>query len=108
MNGARTVIVAYRPKPGSEVALIDLVRSHHGRLLAEGLVTPRSPSIMRGAGGVIVEVFQWASPDAIAEAHENAAVQTLWAEFAAICDYVPVGELPEAGQLFSEFEAIEG
>jgi hypothetical protein len=25
-----------------------------------------------------------------------------------VCDYVPVGQLPEAAALFSEFEALNG
>jgi hypothetical protein len=33
-------------------------------------------------------------------------VQALWSEFAAVCDFVPVGGLAEAARLFSEFESL--
>ncbi len=61
---------------------------------------------MRARDGTIVEVFEWASADAIARAHSNPAVGALWAEFGAVCDYVPLATLAEAGQMFAEFDAI--
>ena len=41
------VIVAYRPKPGKETELLELVRNRVPTLLKEGLVTDREPIIMR-------------------------------------------------------------
>jgi hypothetical protein len=61
---------------------------------------------MRGKDGVIVEVFEWKA-GAIALAHENADAQALWARYAAVCDYVPLHQLPEAKDMFAQFEPIE-
>jgi len=61
---------------------------------------------MEAADGTIVEVFEWASKEAIEAAHDNAVVKQMWAEYAEVCDYVPLGELPEAASLFSEFAAV--
>lgn len=102
----RIVIVAYRPKPGMEPALEALVMKHGSVLRREALVTDRPAWLMRGQGGVIVEVFEWLSAQSIERAHGNAAVQALWSEFAAVCDFVPIGQLPEAQAPFSEFEAL--
>ncbi len=102
----RIVIVAYRPKSGQEAALESLMRRHHARLLAHGLVTDRVPTLMRAADGTIVEVFEWMSAAAIAAAHDNEAVQGMWGEYAAVCDYVPLAELPEAQALFAEFDPL--
>jgi hypothetical protein len=102
----RIVIVAYRPKPGQRAALESLVRRHHARLLAQGLVTDRAPTLMRAADGAIVEVFEWISAAAIAAAHDTANVQQIWSEYSAVCDYVPLAELPEARELFAEFEPL--
>jgi hypothetical protein len=41
------VIVAYRPKPGKETELLELVRSRVPTLRKENLVTGREPTIMR-------------------------------------------------------------
>ncbi len=59
-----------------------------------------------GKDGVIVEVFEWKT-GAIASAHQNPDVQALWGRYAAVCDYVPLHELPEAKDMFAQFEPID-
>ncbi|HVY90654.1 MAG TPA: hypothetical protein VG942_17440 [Hyphomonadaceae bacterium] len=107
MTIPRLVIVAYRPKPGKEDVLLAEVRDHVHLLRSEGLATDRHPVVMRGKDGTIVEVFEWASPAAIEEAHSNPRVQAMWGRFAACCDYLPLSQLPEAASLFAEFEPLE-
>jgi hypothetical protein len=102
----RFVIVAYSPKPGMADALMAAVRKHLRVLRAEDLVTDRPASVMRAADGTVVEVFEWRSAEAIARAHATPAVQALWAEFGAACDYRPLGGLAECQQLFAEFEPV--
>jgi hypothetical protein len=102
----RFAIVAYTPKPGKEDDLLAAVRKHVQVLAAEQLITDRSAYVMRAADGTIIEVFEWRSAEAIQQAHRNAAVGVLWAEFGAACDYRPLAQLKEAGDLFAEFEAI--
>ena len=102
----RIVIVAYRPKAGCGVALSKLVETHHNRLQAEELVSDRPPVIVRSIDGDIIEVFGWRSEEAIEMAHRNEQVQDMWAEFAGVCDFIPVSEVPEAVQLFSEFTPL--
>jgi hypothetical protein len=80
-----------------------LVRGHVERLRAIDLVTGREPITMEAGDGTIVEVFEWASADAIRTAHGHPAVLELWEEFGRVCDYVPIGEVAEASQMFSEF-----
>jgi quinol monooxygenase YgiN len=103
----RIVIVAYRPKPGKADALKDLTRTHVARLRKEGLVTDREAVIMETTDGTIIEMFEWLSAAAIQQAHTNPAVHQLWAEYAAVCDYVPLNTLPETANLFAEFNAVD-
>ena len=103
----RFVIVAYTPKPGRESDLLALVRKHLRILEKEGLVTERPAHVMRASNGAVIEVFEWRSADAIQTAHGNAAVQALWGEFGAVCDYTPLANLEESRQMFAEFEALE-
>ncbi len=103
----RFVIVAYTPKPGMAEQLMAAVRKHLRVLRAEELVTDRPASVMRAGDGTILEVFEWRSADAIAKAHKTPAVQALWAEFGAACDYRPLSGLAECQQLFAEFEPVE-
>jgi len=103
----RFVIVAYKPKTGRDKQLMAAVEKHLKVLKAEQLVTGRPAYAMRAADGTIVEVFEWQSAEAIAAAHSNPAVQALWAEFGAACDYVPLTSLPEAHQMFAEFDSVD-
>lgn len=102
----RIVVVAYRPKPGRADDLVSLTAQHVAVLRQQGLATDREPIVMQAADGTVVEVFEWASTDAIERAHSNEAVQALWGRYAEVCDYVPIAQLPEAAQLFSEFTPL--
>ena len=102
----RLVIVAYKPLPGKETELEKLVLNHHARLTEEGLVTSNSPFIGKAKDGTLLEIFEWLSPEAIQTAHSNEAVLAMWKEFAAACEYIPAGQLPELQQMFSEFTVI--
>ena len=64
-------------------------------------------TVMRAKDGAIIEVFEWASPAAIAEAHANPRVQAMWARFAAVSDIVPLNTLFESADLFAEFEPVD-
>lgn len=101
------VIVAYRPKPGKEKELLDLVRSRVPTLTKEGLVTKRTPVIMRAKDGTIIEVSEWKSREAIDAAHKNPNVLAMWDKFFAVCDCVPLKTLAEANDMFAGFEPVE-
>ena len=102
----RFVIVAYKPKPQMEDALLVAVRKHVEVLREQKLVTDKPAYVMRAADGTMVEVFEWLNAAAIEAAHKNPAVQALWGEFGAACDFVPLTGLPEAQQMFAEFDAV--
>jgi hypothetical protein len=99
----RIVIVAYRPRPGCGAALQALAREHFVILKQRSLITDRVPVLMVAQDGTVVEVFEWRSRDAIQSAHTDPAMLALWERYAAICDYLPLAQLPEASDLFAEF-----
>lgn len=103
----RFVVVAYKPKAGKEQQLLNAVRKHLQVLATEQLVSNKPGYVMRAGDGTIVEVFEWRSAEAIGRAHASPAVQVLWAEFGAACDYVPLATLAESSQMFAEFDAVE-
>ena len=100
------VIVGYRPKPGCEADLLQLTREHVPALRALGLASERPTLAMKSKDGVIVEVFEW-KDGAIATAHENPDVLAMWSRYAAVCDYVPLHDLPETKEMFAQFEPID-
>lgn len=103
----RFVIVAYTPKVGKEQQLLAAVRKHLDVLRAEQLVTDKPAYVMRAGDGTIVEVFEWRSAEAIHQAHGSPAVQALWGEFGAVCDFTPLTKLAETQQMFAEFDAVQ-
>ena len=105
MNGV-IVIVAYRPKPGKDKEILELVRERVPTLRKEGLVTDRVPTMMRAKDGTIIEVSEWKSREAIDAAHKNPNVLAMWDKFFAVCDCVPLKTLAEAEDMFAGFEPI--
>jgi len=99
-------IACFKPRPGCEDALLELVRHHLPTLRALSLVTERAPIVMRTQSGTIVEVFEWVSQEAIAGAHHNPEVLDLWKRFEAVCWYETPSNLPEFQNMFSHFEPV--
>jgi len=102
----RVVIVAYKPKAGKNQQLLEAVREHLEVLRNEHLVSDRLAYVMQAGDGTILEVFEWQSVEAINRAHNNPAVQALWAKFGEACDYVPLASITECQQMFAEFDSI--
>jgi len=103
---SRIVVVAYKPLPGQYAALEALTSTHHARLLRDGLVTNRAPVTFVAADQTIIEIFEWASKDAINAAHSNPTVLAMWQEFSAVCEYIPAGQVKEFQSMFSEFSPL--
>lgn len=101
------VIACYRPKPGREAELRQIVSEHVPLLRAEGLATERTPVVMRASDGTWLEIFEWKSAKAAEDAHSNPAVRELWSRFSEVSDFTTIGSLREAGEPFSHFEPVE-
>lgn len=108
MPPAHTVVSVYRPKPGSEAALLELVRQHVPRLRELGLVGPAPVTVLRSSrDGSLLEVFDWQDEAAVKQAHELPEVHALWEAFEKLCDCIPLSGLEEAGAPFAHFERVE-
>jgi hypothetical protein len=103
---SRITIAVYKPLAGKEKELEVLMQTHHSRLLNVQLVTDRRPIIMKSEDGTILEVFEWKSKEAIHAAHSHPDVLAMWAEFSAVCEYLPTNQVKEIGNMFSEFTPL--
>lgn len=106
MSLERIVIVGYRPFPGKEARLKELMKTHVAILREEGLASDREPILMQASDGTVIEVFGWKSKEAIDAAHFNAAVQKMWGDYAEVCEYIPIDSVKESSNLFSEFTPL--
>lgn len=106
-EATETVIAAYRPKPGKERELRELIREHRRSLSDAQLVTSRPPLVLRArSDGTLLEIFEWASAKAADRAHRHASVRAIWKKLATVADFVPLSDVAEAGKAFSHFEAL--
>ncbi len=101
------VIACYRPKPGKDAALLELMKSHLPVLRGEGLAGDGPSLCGRAKDGTYVEVFCWKSQEAIDAAHENPNVLAMWEKYGEVCDFATIGDLPEAKQMFSPFAPVD-
>lgn len=101
------VIACYRPKPSKDAALFGLMKAHLPVLRGEGLVGDGPSLCGKAADGTYIEVFCWKSQAAIEAAHKNPAVQKMWADYAEVCDFVTIADVPEAKQLFAGYAPVD-
>lgn len=83
------------------------MRMHLPILRSQELVTVRRLIMMESKDGTIIEVFELPSKEPLEAAHTNATIQMMWEDYEKVCEYIPIGEVEEAGELFSEFSPIE-
>ena len=100
-------VVAYRPKPGKDALLLELTKEHVEILRGQHLATDRPSYAMYAGDGTVIEVFEWASKEAIAAAHTNPVVSKMWERYSEACDYVPLTSVKECSDLFAGFAPID-
>jgi quinol monooxygenase YgiN len=74
------VVVRYSARPGHEQDLEDMVRRHWNTLHRERLTTERPAVVVKvdRQPGVFIELFEWASEEAVRTAHDRPSVRDLW------------------------------
>lgn len=102
LDGATTVIVAYKPRPGMEARALEVLQRHMDVLRSEGLVTDYPSTLLRSRDGTLIEIFEW-QPGAIDGTHTNPRVLSYWEEVGKLVDYSTISSVPEASQMFSPF-----
>jgi len=104
----RITIAAFKPKPGREADLLAVIKDRLPLLRRLGLSTAREAVLMRTREGVIIEVSEWVSEEAIAKAHQTPEVLALWGRFYDCSHHVMLDTLAEAHEDFATFSAIAG
>jgi hypothetical protein len=91
MSEPITSIARYRVKPDSVDAFLEIVDRHWATLRDLELVTEREPQVFLGkerASGrpLVVEIFDWAGPDASGRAHTHPQVSEVWEAMGPLCE----------------------
>ena len=104
---AEVVLAVYRPKPGKDAALLEIVKRHLPALRRHGLITNRAPMLLRSKDAYI-EIFEWVSNEAAGKAHTTPQVAEIWAAMGEVAEFPALGELVEAQGRFPHFVAVDG
>jgi hypothetical protein len=91
MSEPITSIARYRVKPDSVDEFLEIVDRHWATLRELELVTEREPEVYLGdeketSGPTVVEVFDWASPEAVGRAHTHPHVSEVWEAMGPLCE----------------------
>ncbi len=104
MDSPQTVICTYRVRSDHEDEFIPLVRRHWPKMRELGLATEDAASIYAGRDDenrlFVVEIWSWASADAVKRAHSHPEVLALWEPMEAYCE-------SRNGQPACEFPHVE-
>jgi quinol monooxygenase YgiN len=103
----QVVIAAYRPKPGQEKLLLEVVRTHVPILRQQKLATARPVQVLRASDGTLLEIFEWVSEEAVEKAHTDPVVKRLWERFGKVSDFATLATLPGAQEPFPHFEPVD-
>ena len=95
IEGKVLSVATYKPKPGQEAALMELVERHLPKLRELELATGRESYIGQAQDGTIIEIFEWASMGAVNAAHRHPAVSDIWEKMTLVADFLPINQLPE-------------
>jgi hypothetical protein len=98
MSKPVTMHCVYRPKPGSEEALFDLVKKHWPVLRDAGLATAEPALVWRATDKrsgklYFIEVFSWTNAEAPGLAHQLPEVMKIWEPMGPMIEGGPSPEL---------------
>lgn len=103
----QVVMAVYLPKKGKDEALLELVKRHLPTLRRLGLATDR-PAMLLKSKQAYIEIFEWVSSEASAQAHTTPEIAEIWEAMGEIADFPPLGVLEEASRRFPHFAAVDG
>jgi len=96
----------YRPKPGNEDELKEVLKVHIPTLREEELITDRELLTLQAEDGTIIEIAEWRSTEAIEKAHQSAAVMAVWDKIGSLAELTSLSTLAEAKQPFPNFKLL--
>ena len=104
----QVVLACYRPQPGREPQLLELVRRHVPALRELGLASSRPVLLLRAADGAFIEIFEWVDEAAAGRAHDEPVVQELWGSMGEVAEFVAPAALAGLDHPFPHLEPVEG
>jgi hypothetical protein len=99
-------LAAYRPRSGQEEAVAQLLREDLATLRRRGHVTSRPAPLIRTDRGELLVVLEWSSDHAVADAHEDSEVLSVWRRKDELAEYIEPRELSGADVPFARWTIV--
>jgi hypothetical protein len=100
------VFALYRPHPGKDVELRQLIAQHLPTLRRLELATDRPGVLVRSRNGTYIEIFEWRTAESAGVAHHHPEVAKVWEAMGQVCDMPALESLEEAKLTFPHFEPV--
>ncbi len=112
MNNSPIVVLAvYRVAEKSQPDFFRVVSEKRTYFGKAGYTTSRSPVFLRSSANreFLIDIFEWASEEAIEKAHSDPIVLRYWSEMENlwIDGGLGLAQLPESDEQFAGFEPVE-
>jgi hypothetical protein len=99
-------LAAYRPRSGQEEELVRLLHEDLATLRRRGHVTSRPAPLIRTDRSELLVVLEWSSDHAVADAHEDPEVLSVWRRKDELAEYIGPGELAGAEIPFARWTIV--
>lgn len=96
----------YRPKPGKENELKEILKIHIPTLREEGLITNREQLTLQAEDGTIIEIAEWMSNEAKEKAHQSANVMSVWNKISSVAEIISLSSFVEAQKPFPNSKTL--
>ena len=104
------VLAVYRVAEKSQADFLRIVGEKREYFLKSGYTTPRAPIFLRSSSSpeFLIDIFEWASEQAIEKAHSDPVVLRYWSEMEGlwIDGGLGLSQLPESDEAFAGFEPV--
>jgi hypothetical protein len=96
----------YRPHPGKDAELRQLIAEHVPTLRRLELITDREAVLVKAKDGTYLEICEWRTSNSSTQAHEHPEIAKIWEAMGKIADFPALEGLQEAKQRFPNFEPV--
>jgi hypothetical protein len=100
------VLALYKPHPGKDAELIQILKNHIPTLRRLELATDRPVVLVQTKNGSFLEIFEWSTAEAADLAHHHPEVAKVWEAIGKVADFTTLESLEEIKQPFPHFKPI--
>src|SRR5262245_24594004 len=100
------VFALYKPHPGKDAELLEIIKQHVPTLRRLEMATDRPVVLVKSKNGTYIESFEWSTAEAAGLAHHHPEVAKVWEAMGKIADLAKLDSIEEVKEEFPHFKPI--